>query len=221
MFAAATSLGQNVTGSTGQVQDCFLVREVQRGNQAAFEQLVHAHDQTVLRLAFRLTGSHSDAQDIYQEVFLKVYKKLSGFRFECSFSTWIYRIVSNLCLDHLRKSRSRRESSAIEVSADGKELNWLNQASDERPAHNPERQLMRRELSAHISCALRNLTPRERMVFELKHFEGLKLRTVGEILNTSEASIKTTLYRATQKLRFQLAEFHQRREGFDEARCNT
>ena len=72
--------------SIGYIQDCSLVREAQGGSQAAFEQLVHTYDQAVLRLALRLTGSASDAQDIHQEAFLKVYKKLDGFRFECSFA---------------------------------------------------------------------------------------------------------------------------------------
>jgi RNA polymerase sigma-70 factor (ECF subfamily) len=207
--------------SIGCIQDCFLVREVQGGNQAAFEQLVHAHDQTVLRLAFRITGSLSDAQDIYQEAFLKVYKKLGGFRFECSFSTWIYRIVTNLCLDHLRKNRNRRENSAIEVNVEGEEYDLLNQVSHDRPANNPEQQLLRRELGAHISYALQRLTPRERMVFELKHFQGLKLRTLGEILNSSEGSIKTSLFRATQKLRFQLAGFTNGKKSSMKQRCDT
>ena len=78
--------------SVGYIQDCFLVREVQCGNQAAFEQLVHAHDQAVLKLALRSTGSESDAQEIHQEAFLKVFSMLAGFRFECSLSSWIYRV---------------------------------------------------------------------------------------------------------------------------------
>ena len=158
--------------SIGCIQDCFLVREVHGGNQAAFEQLVYAHDQAVLRLPLRITGSQSDAQDIYQEAFLKVYKKLGGFRFEYSFSTWIRRIVTNLCLDHLRKNRNRRENSAIEVNVEGEEYDLLNQLSDDRPANNPEKRLLSRELSVHILCALQRLTPRERMVFELKRFQG-------------------------------------------------
>ena len=206
--------------SIGQIQDFFLVRQVQGGNQAAFEQLVHAHDLAVLRLALRITGSQSDAQDIYQEAFLKIYRKLGGFRFECSFTSWIYRIVTNLCLDHLRKTRNRRESGTKEVNKEGEEYDLLNQISDDRPAHNPEQQLLRRELSEHLSRALQTLTPRERMVFELKHFEGLKLRTVSEILNSSEGSVKTTLFRATQKLRSRLAGFHARKEIFNEARCD-
>jgi RNA polymerase sigma-70 factor (ECF subfamily) len=180
-----------------------LVRKAQGGNQAAFLQLVHAHDQSVLRLAFRITGSQSDAQDIYQEAFLKVHEKLGGFRFECTVSTWIYRIVTNVCLDHLRRNRSRGEDSAIELNVD----NLLNQVSDDRRGNNPEQQLLRRELRARIARALQRLTPRERLVFELKHFQGLKLRTVGEILNCSEPAIKTGFFRATKKLRFQLARY--------------
>jgi len=189
--------------STTCIQDCFLVREAQGGNQAAFEQLVHTYDQAVLRLALRLTGSASDAQDIHQEAFLKVYKKLNGFRFECSFSTWIYRIVTNVCLDHLRRNRTLKKNSALEVNDD--EL--LSQLSDDRPGNNPEQQLLDEELSAHILRALRRLTPRERMVFDLRHFQGLKLRSVSEILNASEGSIKMTFFRATRKLRFQLGKY--------------
>ena len=192
--------------SIGYIQDCSLVREAQGGSQAAFEQLVHTYDQAVLRLALRLTGSASDAQDIHQEAFLKAYKKLDGFRFECSFGTWIYRIVTNVCLDHLRRNRARKKNNAIEITDD--EL--LNQLSDDRPGNNPERQLLDRELGAHISKALQRLTPRERMVFDLRHFEGLKLQSVSEILNASEGSIKMTFFRATRKLRLQLGKYTKR-----------
>src|SRR5215470_13107764 len=79
--------------------DSSLVREAQRGDKAAFEELVRRYDRAVLRLALHLTGSEQDAQDIYQEAFLKAYRNVGNFRFECSFYTWIYRIVTNLCLD--------------------------------------------------------------------------------------------------------------------------
>jgi RNA polymerase sigma-70 factor, ECF subfamily len=191
--------------SVGRTRDCSLVREAQGGNHAAFEQLIQVHDRAVWRLAFRITGSPCDVQDIYQEAFLKVYKNLRSFRFECAFSTWIYRIVTNVCLDHLRKTRKCRESSPIEVNVEGGEYDLLNQVSDDRLANNPERQVLRRELRAQISCALQRLTPRERMVFELKHFHGMKMRAVSEILNSSEESTKSALFRAKQKLRLQLA----------------
>jgi RNA polymerase sigma-70 factor (ECF subfamily) len=80
-----------------------LIREAQAGSRTAFDALVRQYDQAVLRLAMHLTGSEQDAQDVQQEAFLKAYRYLGNFRFECSFYTWIYRIVTNLCLDHLRR----------------------------------------------------------------------------------------------------------------------
>jgi RNA polymerase sigma-70 factor, ECF subfamily len=189
----------------GRTRDFSLVREAQRGNHVAFEQLVHIHDRDVLKLAFRITGSKDDIEDIYQEAFLKIYKKPDSFSFEFSFSTWIYRIVTNACFDHLRKSRSHKENSAVERNAEGEEYNLLDQISDTTPAHHPEQQAYRREAGSQVLLALRRLTSNERAVFELRYFRELKLRTVGERLNISEASVKTTLSRATQKLRSQLA----------------
>ncbi len=188
------------------IDDTSLIREAQQGSRAAFEVLVRHYDQSVLRLALHLTGSESDAQDVYQEAFLKAYKNLGSFRFECSFYTWIYRIVTNLCLDHLRKRNVRKEEAPVAIDASGEEYSRLEQFADIRSGANPERDLMRRELGRKIGTALSALTPRERMVFELKHYHGLKLRTVGEMLNTTEETAKNTLFRATQKLRAALAE---------------
>jgi RNA polymerase sigma-70 factor (ECF subfamily) len=187
--------------TTGRIDDTTLVREAQRGNRAAFEELVRHYDQAVLRLALHLTGSESDAQDVYQDAFLKAYKSIGNFRFECTFYTWIYRIVTNLCLDQLRKRQVRKEDAPVATDSQGEEYDVLSQVPDGRAAANPERDLMRRELGGRINRALEKLTPRERMVFELKHYQGLKLRTVGEILNTTEETAKNTLFRATQKLR--------------------
>ncbi len=184
----------------------MLIREAQRGNRAAFEELVRHYDQAVLRLALHLTGTEQDAQDVYQDAFLKAYKNIGSFRFECSFYTWIYRIVTNLCLDHLRKKTVRKEDAPVARDADGGEYDLLDQVPDARAGANPERDLMRRQLGSRIAGALEKLTPRERMVFELKHYHGLKLRTVGEILHTTEETAKNTLFRATQKLRGALAD---------------
>jgi RNA polymerase sigma-70 factor, ECF subfamily len=193
------------------IQDRFLVHEAQGGSHAAFEQLVRANDQAILRLAIRITGSQSDAQDIYQEAFMKAYTRLHSFRFECSFSSWIYRIATTVCLDHLRKNRKHKRNSSLEGNNEGGEYTLVNQVPDDRADNNPEKQLFRRELRAHLLFALQQLTPRERMVFELRHFQGLKVRAVGEILNTSEASIKNSLCRATKKLRLELALHRTRR----------
>jgi RNA polymerase sigma-70 factor, ECF subfamily len=201
------SIRGRMAGPTAtRVDDTVLIREAQRGNRAAFEELVRHYDRAVLRLALHLTGSEADAQDVYQEAFLKAYRNLGSFRFECSFYTWIYRIVTNLCLDHLRKRQVRKEDSPMVADAAGGEYSLLDNVADERAGANPERDLLCRELGARIAATLNKLTPRERMVFELKHYHGLKLRTVGEILNTTEETAKNTLFRATQKMRAALAE---------------
>ena len=114
--------------------------------------------------------------------------------------------MTNLCLDHLRKKTVRKEDAPVAKDASGGEYDLLDQVPDGRAGANPERDLMRRQLGARIFGALEKLTPRERMVFELKHYHGLKLRTVGEILHTTEETAKNTLFRATQKLRGQLAD---------------
>jgi RNA polymerase sigma-70 factor, ECF subfamily len=188
------------------VDDTLLIRDAQQGNTAAFEELVQQYDRAVLRLAIHLTGSREDGQDIYQEAFLRAYINLPRFRFECSFYTWIYRIVTNLCLDHLRKKNSRDRDVTTMVSPDGDEEEVLNRMPDHNPGASPERSLVGRELRRCILRALGRLSPRERMVFQLKHYHGLRLRTVASILNTTEGTIKNTLFRATRKLRNQLAE---------------
>jgi RNA polymerase sigma-70 factor, ECF subfamily len=121
------------------IYDRSLVREAQGGNHAALTQLVHARGEGILKLALRITGSLSDVQDIYQEVFLKAYKKLECFRFECSFSTWIFRIATNTSLDHLRKHRQRKENDVTRANFEGEDYDLLNQVSDNRPACNPEK----------------------------------------------------------------------------------
>jgi RNA polymerase sigma-70 factor (ECF subfamily) len=195
-----------VSQTLSRADDTLLIREAQRGNRAAFEELVRQYDQPVLRLALNLTRSEQDAQDIFQEAFLKAYRNLGSFRFECSFYTWVYRIVTNLCLDHLRKKQVRKEEAPVAVDKQGVEYDRLERQADERAGSNPEHDLMRRELGHKIGRALERLTPRERMVFELKHYQGLKLRTIGEMLNTTEDTAKNTLFRATQKLRAALVE---------------
>ena len=183
-----------------------LIREAQAGSRAAFDTLVRRYESQVLRLALHLTGSEHDAEDIYQEAFLKAYRYIGNFRFECSFYTWIYRIVTNLCLDQLRRKKTRREDSAVVVDQSGDEIDTLAVVSDGRAYANPARELDRKVLGERILAALDKLTPRERMVFELKHYQGLRLRTIGEMLHTTEETAKNTLFRATKKLRAQLAE---------------
>jgi len=182
------------------LEESELIRAVQQGDQSAFEALVRSYDQSVLRLAMNLLRSPEDARDAYQEAFLRVYRNIHSFRFDCSFYTWLYRIVTNVCLDHLRKRKTRREEPASIESAEG-ETDRTYLFEETRAAADPERNLQNRELGERISTALAQLTPRERMVFELRHYQGMRLRAIGEILETTEEAAKNCLFRATQKMR--------------------
>ena len=183
-----------------------LIRAAQSGDHSAFERLVRAHDRGVLRLAMNLLRSPDEARDVYQEAFLKVFKSLHSFRFDCSFHTWLYRIVTNICLDHLRRRKVRKEESTVVDTEEGA-VDRAIQVEERNPSGNPERQLWNRELGAQIGAALDALTPRERTVFELRHYEGLRLRAIGEIIGTSEEAAKNCLFRATQKMRASLETF--------------
>lgn len=199
--------------ASSHTEDAALICDAQRGDVQAFDRLVRKYDQAILRLALRLTGSEHDAQDIYQDAFLKAYKNIAKFRSESSFYTWMHRIVSNLCMDRLRSKQSLRETSALITTPEGHESSLFELMADPHTSSDPERQLLRRELSRHIRLALLRLTARERIVFQLKHFAGLKLRTIGEMLNTSEETAKNTLFRATHKLRNYLAHVQERMGG--------
>lgn len=193
--------------------DATLIRSAQAGDRSAFEELVSRYDKNVLRLARGLVRSESDAWDIYQETFLKAYRSLASFRFECSFYTWIYRIATNAGLDYLRRQGARKEVAAVADDGDGEAVDWLPEVPDVAPVADPERMALNGEVKARIALALRRLTPRERMVFEMKHYQGMRLRTIGEILETTEETAKNALFRATQKLRFALADLTRAHGG--------
>src|SRR5215212_1670093 len=117
------------------VEEAELIRAVQQGDQSAFEALVRSYDQSVLGLAMNLLRSPEDARDAYQEAFLRVYKNIHSFRFDCSFYTWLYRIVTNVCLDHLRKRKIRKEEPATVNAGDGA-IDRTYSVEEGRPAAN-------------------------------------------------------------------------------------
>jgi RNA polymerase sigma-70 factor (ECF subfamily) len=192
-----------------QLDERAIVAEAQAGCRAAFEELVRRYDRDVLRLALNLMKRPEDARDVYQEAFLKVYRNLHRFRFECSFYTWLYRIVTNVCLDHLRRRQARPEDQAPELNTSHHEegiTDFFERQREHRPTLDPERQLFGKEIQLRLANAMELLSPRERVVFEMKHYQGLRLRAIGDALGTTEETVKNSLFRATRKLRSQLGE---------------
>src|SRR5438105_7571483 len=134
--------------SLPELDERSLVTEAQAGNRAAFEELVRRFDRDVLRLALNLMKRPEDARDVYQEAFLKVYRNLHRFRFECSFYTWLYRIVTNVCLDHLRRRQARPEDQSPELNSGVHEegiTDFFERQREHRPTLDPERTFIRNE----------------------------------------------------------------------------
>jgi RNA polymerase sigma-70 factor, ECF subfamily len=203
---AQSSAALATVASLAQLDERCLVVEAQAGSRAAFEELVRRYDRDVLRLALNLMKRPEDARDVYQEAFLKVYRNLHRFRFECSFYTWLYRIVTNVCLDQLRRRQARPEDQAPEAGSAHDEgiTDFFERQKEQRPTLDPERRLLGQEIQTRLATAMELLSPRERVVFEMKHYQGLKLRAIGDALGTTEETVKNSLFRATRKLRSQL-----------------
>ncbi len=188
-------------------QETELILSAQNGNIAAFEQLIYNYDKKVLALALKYVKNEDDAKDIYQDVFIRVFKGLKKFQFKSEFSTWLYRIVTNVCLTH--KTRiNKREFVSIhpDVEQDSEGMNTGFEIIDENPA--PDRAVSSTEISEQINQALESLSPRQKMIFILKHYEGYKLKEIAEILKCGEGTIKKYLFDAVRKMRTQLEDLY-------------
>ncbi|RMF70012.1 MAG: RNA polymerase sigma factor [Calditrichaeota bacterium] len=174
-----------------------LIREAQRGNALAFETLIRRYDQQVLQLAYSMVKNMQDAEDIYQEVFVRVFKNLSRFHFRSEFSTWLYRVVVNHCLNFQRRQKRRRMFS---LQRNGKSDFDAFSAQIDGSGKNPEENVLNSELSAEIETAIEQLSPRQKMVFLLRHYHGHKLKDIAEMMNCSEGAVKNYLFRATRKM---------------------
>ena len=176
-----------------------LILLAQRGDRRAFEDLVYRYDRKVLAIAASYTNNNlDDAKDVYQEVFLRVFKALPRFRFDSRFSTWLYRIVVNVCLTH-QSRRKNREVDSLDYVEDDERPNLLEkQVADERPS---DEKAYDGEVARHIAVAMKTLSPQQRLVFTLKHCEGYKLREIAAMMNCAEGTVKKYLFTATERLR--------------------
>ena len=182
-----------------------LIRQAQQGSAGAFAQLVAMHDRRVLQLAYQLLNSERDAEDIYQDIFLQVFRKLSSFRFESEFSTWLHRIVVNHCIN-FRKKRQRRRHQPLQT-AHGEEQDYAVEPEDH--GQDPERMVLNQELGERIRAALDDLSEQQRAVFVLRHFHGHKVREIAGILSCAEGTVKNYLFRATHHLQKKLQAYHE------------
>ncbi len=190
-----------------QQEERILLEQIRSGHPTAFEQLVVAQTPRMVNLAYRLVGNREEAEDIVQEAFLRLHRSLESFRGECSLTSWLYRIVSRLAIDHLRREKLRRklfffrsnneDPDPVELVADS------GLTSVEK--------IQAKETGRRVAAALETLSARQRAVFVLRHQEGLALKEIAAMLQLEEGTIKAHLHRAVRALRAELEDLYEDR----------
>lgn len=186
-----------------------MVALAQEGEIAAFESLVEEYEKRIYNLAYRMLGNTEDARDAAQETFLKAYAALANFRGDSSFSTWLYRIAKNACLDVLR-ARGRVHTFSLDDPLHTEDGEIDRQVEGDLPA--PEEVLLAREAESVINDALGQLNEHHRSVVVLRDIEGFSYEEIAEILDVRLGTVKSRLYRARVALHSQLADTELFRE---------
>lgn len=178
-----------------------IIRKAQQGDSAAFEWIVNTYQTKVYNLALRMSGNEDDAFDLSQDAFIKAWKGLESFRFDSAFSTWLFRLTSNVCLDFLR-SRKRRPTVSLTVADDEDEETQYD-IPDSAPS--PEEAAIRSEDRAALAAAMNALDDASRQIITLRVIEDLSYEQIADILNINIGTVKSRLSRAREKLKNKLA----------------
>jgi RNA polymerase sigma-70 factor (ECF subfamily) len=179
-----------------------LLLKAKQGDQFAFEQLVYRYDRSVLSIAMRFVNDPDEAKDIYQEVFIRIFKGLKKFEFRSEFSTWIFRITTNVCLTYKARSKER-----MKVSLYNEKVDENNDTRFKEILYNgisPEEETSSKIIGEFIDEAVGNLSERQKITFVLKHYEGYKIREIAEMLDCKEGTVKKYLFDAIKNLKKQL-----------------
>ena len=200
LMTSAAALREGLRGPSrvdlAPMEDTLLIAHAAGGDRAAFQTLVERHRPMVYRVAYQYAGNHHDADDIAQDVFIKVYQSLARFRHDAQFTSWLYRIAMNACIDHQRRQHiARRGADDPEVA--------LQAAFAPEPG--PEAVAAGSELGVMLAAAVGALPPRQRAIFVMRHYEGLKLHEIASALGLQDGTVKRQLHSAVHRLRKVLA----------------
>jgi RNA polymerase sigma-70 factor (ECF subfamily) len=187
--------------------DAAAVALARGGDSEAFRALVERHGRAVYRLACRMTGNPSDAEDVVQETFLRAYRQLGRFESRANFGTWLHRIAVNCSIDLIR-SRPHRESTH-----DVADLEHFGAAEAADAGRTPERLMLSTEVQERIASAMSALSPMERAAFVLRHFEGDSIEDISRALGLKTNATKHSIFRAVRKMRVALEPFVARPAG--------
>ena len=182
------------------IDENVLIERARNGESAAFRELVERYQKKIYYFSLDLTGNHHDAEDLSQEVFIKAFRSLDGFRGDAKLSSWLYRIAVNT-----RINQSRNKAyTAMKAQENLDTINWETY-SGTNASDNPEEQAHAGLIQKHIDEAMNELSVRERCVFVLRHYNDFPLAQIAEIMSINLGTVKSTLFRALTKLRKELA----------------
>lgn len=179
-----------------------IIDRICRGDTAAFQRLVERYKKKIYFLAYDILGDHHEAEDISQEVFIKVFRSLRNFRRDAKMSSWIYQITANTCIDALRKKKSKPQVNLEDFNHVSLQDNL---AGGGTRVQNPELSAEASIMQHKIQNALHKVTPKERTVFVMRHYNDLKIKEIAETLQVSSGTVKSLLFRALKKLRKELS----------------
>lgn len=191
----------NRSSATGMMQDLDLIQHAKLGDMEAFEQLVYRYDKQVLTIAARYVQSAEDAKDIYQEVFLRVFRSLPRFQLRSQFSTWLFRITTNVCLSH-RTKRKRHFHASLDQDSEDEHGGTLADTISDKSA--TDEQAEKSDTALHVAQAVETLSPKQKMVFTMKYYDGYKIREIAQMTGLNEGTVKRYLFAATRKVRHAL-----------------
>ena len=179
------------------MQDELLIRRAQRGDADAFEQLLLEHQKNVYNLCYRMAGNPDDAMDLSQETFLRAWRCLDQYQFASAFSTWLYRLCSNICIDFLRRRRRQQTVPLTFEDADGEEQTYA--VPDVQPL--PEEQVELKLTRETLAAAMAQLFPEHRAVLQLRVVNEMSYEQIADVLDIQIGTVKSRLSRARNQLK--------------------
>jgi RNA polymerase sigma-70 factor, ECF subfamily len=196
---------QRATGNFAQMDDAAIMLELSSGNMAGFDYLIQKYRKPIIHFMYRMVHNQAIAEELAQEVFLRVYRSRETYRAEARFSTWLYRIATNLGVNYARDHKRERSASTVYLDETDPETGTTPDVADATP--DVEAKILRRERMNAIRQHVMSLPERQRMAVLMHKYEGMDYKQIGDVLKLSESATKSLLFRAYQTLREKLKDF--------------
>jgi RNA polymerase sigma-70 factor (ECF subfamily) len=202
---AVKAQAPRLSGDFAGMEDAEVMLALRDGDMAAFDVLVQKYRKPIIHFMFRMVRNEAVAEELAQEVFLRVYRSRATYRAEARFSTWLYRIATYIGVNHARDTRHERSAPTVYLDEPDAETGTTPDVADATPS--AENSLLRNERMAAIREHVLALPERQRMAVLMHKYEGMDYRQIGEVLKLSESATKSLLFRAYQTLREKLKDF--------------